>query len=108
MLNRSVVRRLVHRNQTIALWESVIECEADQARELEATTLRQKGWMVLRSFEDLGGSVSQKDISIQLLAPDGSVLSPKVMKVLEPLRRFGRRQQQIIENMMVDAAIKNS
>lgn len=102
------MRHFDHQDQTIVLWESMIKYDADQTRGLEAITLRHQGCIVLRSFEDLGGSLSQKRILIQLVAPEGSVLSPHVTAVLEPLRCFGRRQVQNIENLIMDAAMKSS
>lgn len=113
--NRSVIRRFRHQSQIMMLVESVTEWDDDHHRASEPRTTRlwQKSWVVLRPYEELGGngsaSLGQKGVSIQFQSSDRSeaqILSPRVMSILESLRAFGKKQVQIVDNMLIDAAMQ--
>lgn len=113
--NRSVIRRFQHQGQIMMLVESITEWTNEQlnTNEPDTTRLWQKGWVVLRPFDDLGcdggASLTQKGVSIQLQSSDRSesqILNSRVMSILESLRAFGKKQVQMVDNMLIDAAMQ--
>lgn len=67
--------------------------------------------MVIRPFEDLDTDVSlaQAGVSTQIRSSDGSVLlilDPRMTAILQSLDEFGKKQVQIVDNMLMDAHMK--
>lgn len=113
--NQGVVRRIVHQNQFVMLWEAVSDWDSDHhdVYKTKTTRLWQKGWLVIRPLDDLGAGVSlaQAGMSVQIQVSDGSevlVLDPSMLDVLQSLDAFGKRQSQIVDNMLMDTALKCS
>lgn len=113
--NQGVVRRIVHQNQFVMLWEAVSDWDSDHqdVKETKTTRLWQKGWLVIRPCDDLdaGVSLAQAGMTVQIHVSDGSellVLDPALMSILQSLDAFGKRQSQIVDNILMDTALRCS
>lgn len=110
--SHTVLRRFAHQNQFVMVWEAATEWENDSdAAGPRTTRLWQQGWMVIRPFEELGSDVSlaQAGVSTQIHSSDGSdllVLDPQMTGILQSLDAFGKKQVQIVDNMLMDAHVK--
>lgn len=91
------------------LWETATEWGNDSM----TTRLWQQGWMVIRPLEDLGLGVSlaQAGVSTQIQSSDGAdllVLDPQLAAILQSLDAFGKKQVQIVDNMLKDARVEHN
>lgn len=94
------------------LWQIASDWDS-HASKLTTMRLWQSGWMVIRSFSQLGQGVSlaQANISVQIQSAHGStqlVQDPDMMNIVQSLNAYGKRQIQAVDNLLIDNAMKCS
>lgn len=106
---RTVVRRIMHQDQLVLLWESVTEWDSrhEHTSEVAPTRMCHKGWMVVRPYNELGQGVSLAQSADWMHVYDCGgreiqPLDPNMTSALRLLDAFGKTQLQIIDNMLLD------
>lgn len=102
----------MHQNQFVMLWQTVSDWDSDRhdGTEPETTRLWKHGWVVIRSLGESASLVQAGMTAHIQLSPESEQPSPdpEVLEIVQTLDAYGKRQLQIVDNILLDTAMRRS